>query len=312
MPFVTADVIHKLIEHKSVNIFITPEGPSCENIGLYRLLDYITSTFNVNKKSITIVTANLLEKHSEYNIQYNPQMPFIERMRKFSTGLQTDKNKNALKHFGHFIRRSTWERLWISSHLYANHKDKSIFTYQYIPGLDAHKEHLGFDTLSYELCSSQHALKITNDLLSNVPFTDTVITDDVVYNPTDLVSKYDNFLVEITGETFVTGKVFFANEKTWRPVAMRTPFISQSSQNHIANLQRLGFKTFSQWWDESYDWKSGKDKIIAITEVIDYLAQKSQTELVAMYVDMLPTLNYNYELLQELTAEQMLKANYVN
>ena len=59
----------------------------------------------------------------------------------------------------------------------------------------------------------------------------------------------------------------------------------------------MGFKTFSEFWDESYDGHEGRDRFVKILELIDSLANKSTTELEQMYQGMQDILDHNYNLL---------------
>ena len=59
--------------------------------------------------------------------------------------------------------------------------------------------------------------------------------------------------MDIVVETYVSGQSFFPTEKTLRPIIAQTPFIVMGPKGYLANLRRMGFMTFGQWWDESYD-----------------------------------------------------------
>lgn len=47
--------------------------------------------------------------------------------------------------------------------------------------------------------------------------------------------------------------VFYTTEKTIRPLLMGMPFVLASSPGHLGYLHQLGFKTYGDLWDESYD-----------------------------------------------------------
>jgi uncharacterized protein YsxB (DUF464 family) len=61
----------------------------------------------------------------------------------------------------------------------------------------------------------------------------------------------------------------------------------------------LGFRTFSQWWDESYDQDAdldnGRIAIKCIQQTQQRLSKLSTQELEGMYIDMKDTLEYNYQ-----------------
>ena len=54
-------------------------------------------------------------------------------------------------------------------------------------------------------------------------------------------------------ETVYRGKKNHLTEKTFKPIVMQQPFIIQSCKGSLEYLRRYGFKTFADFWDESYD-----------------------------------------------------------
>jgi hypothetical protein len=73
-----------------------------------------------------------------------------------------------------------------------------------------------------------------------------------------------------------------------------TPFLVYGGKNYLKNLRKIGFKTFSQWWDESYDDYAGIQRILKIVSIVNSLANKPIEELSKMYYEMKDTLEYNY------------------
>jgi hypothetical protein len=108
---------------------------------------------------------------------------------------------------------------------------------------------------------------------------------------------YQHFLIDIVAETFTSGNCFFVTEKTIRPMLLKKPFIVMGSQNYLEYLHQMGFRTFADFWDESYDGYSAADRYSRILALIDQLATKSTAELETMYWDMQYTLDHNYDLL---------------
>ena len=76
----------------------------------------------------------------------------------------------------------------------------------------------------------------------------------------------------------------FINEKTFKPIACLQPFIINGMPGSLAHLHELGFKTFSDWWDESYDTETDfnkrSDKIIAIVEELSLLEHKDFLDMI--------------------------------
>jgi hypothetical protein len=71
----------------------------------------------------------------------------------------------------------------------------------------------------------------------------------------------------------------------------------------LKNLKKLGFKTFSDYWDESYD-EDGQ--ILGTQRILDNVSRLSKLtgqELHSMYIDMLPILNHNYNTMMEMDSK---------
>jgi hypothetical protein len=78
----------------------------------------------------------------------------------------------------------------------------------------------------------------------------------------DLVSETH---FELYGDIFPT-------EKTFKPLAYGMPFIFNASRNHLHHVKKLGYQTFPEIFDESYDAMPGNLlKIAAIGNQIDLL-----------------------------------------
>ena len=78
---------------------------------------------------------------------------------------------------------------------------------------------------------------------------------------------------------------------------MKKPFVVFGGKNYLEYLRQMGFRTFEDFWDESYDGYSEADRYMQILVLIDKLAQKSLEDLETMYWDMKYTLDHNYNLL---------------
>lgn len=59
--------------------------------------------------------------------------------------------------------------------------------------------------------------------------------------------------LEIVNEYNCSDKKTFLSEKTGRAIALRNPFVVLGDRGSLLTLQRNGFRTFSNVWDESYD-----------------------------------------------------------
>jgi hypothetical protein len=64
---------------------------------------------------------------------------------------------------------------------------------------------------------------------------------------------YQQTWFTVVCETHNTADSFFLTEKTSKPLFAKRPFVFFGPMRHLANLKKLGFKTFDSVIDESYD-----------------------------------------------------------
>jgi hypothetical protein len=112
-----------------------------------------------------------------------------------------------------------------------------------------------------------------------------------------LTQEYQHCFADIVVETHVLGNTFFPTEKTTRPMWLKKPFIIFASKNYLEYLRQMGFRTFGDFWDETYDGYESADRLLKIQKLLDHIAQIPVDELEKMYWDMQYTLEHNYQLL---------------
>ena len=96
-------------------------------------------------------------------------------------------------------------------------------------------------------------------------------------------------------------KEMFLTEKITRPMLNLHPQIIYGASGTLEHLQSIGFKTFSDYWDEHYDHLNGERKLDAIMDLLIDLGSRSQQDLHDMYWDMMPILKHNQAVLLDIT-----------
>jgi len=303
------DIIDCVINQQSLTISLNNEGPDAAELGLYSLLDAICRQYNYPKQNIHILTCNQLEYHHEYCIEKQSPL-YVSESQQFALKHQfpTKTFGDSFKHFGLFIGRSNWLRLWLASYMYNCHRNQTKMTFHYDPKLDFHQDHLGLDDLirfKSDLIQDLNPMQ----LISDSPIVDQTVETYPILTPAHFnISKvYHSFFLEIVCETYSRGASFYPTEKIWRPIINRTPFIVQGPQNYTNNLHRLGFKTFSNWFDESHGQDDYSYQPVGICTTLNQLAAYSTEELEGIYIDMTDTLEHNYQVLMELTDKKIVE-----
>jgi hypothetical protein len=135
------------------------------------------------------------------------------------------------------------------------------------------------------------------DLLTKLPLV--LDTSDFVVN------QAQNFFTEVYLESWVSvitetyyseyqGEAMFFSEKIYKPIRARHPFILVSVPGSLKALREQGFKTFDQFWDESYDdIQDDTARLVAICNLLNNLSKKTHDEWIEMYKQMIPILEHN-------------------
>lgn len=90
-------------------------------------------------------------------------------------------------------------------------------------------------------------------------------------------------------------RIFFT-EKIEKCFTARQPFIMVGNRNSIAKLHELGFKTFGDWWDESYDGMDDASRMITIQNIIKEISSWSLQKCEQVWREMEDVLDYNQKL----------------
>lgn len=114
-------------------------------------------------------------------------------------------------------------------------------------------------------------------------------------------NDYEKTLFSIVGETSASEKYMFITEKTMKPIMNFHPFFVIGNPHTLQRLKEIGFKTFSDVWDESYDNEVDMKKRVKmiITEVAK-LCEMELDELAEYFQKIKNICIYNREYLVKL------------
>ena len=134
------------------------------------------------------------------------------------------------------------------------------------------------------------------------------VTETMNYDPPKEIE--DAYFSIISEETRGHGSFQpqLLTEKTWKALYQLNPFIIISKYQHLKFLRTLGFETFPEWFDESYDEIEDDDeRMFAVCAEVERLCKLPIEKLHEMYVSIWPKLirnrtkflTYNYKELYE-------------
>jgi hypothetical protein len=87
----------------------------------------------------------------------------------------------------------------------------------------------------------------------------------------------------------------FLSEKVFKPIACQHPFVILGNKGSLKELKKLGYKTFHDLIDESYDNMNSNDRFHAIKDIINTL--KSNRDKLEWFGWLRPTLEHNSKVL---------------
>lgn len=81
------------------------------------------------------------------------------------------------------------------------------------------------------------------------------------------------------------------------------PFVIVGNHHVLKDLRNEGYKTFSDFWDESYDDEANPEKRMnKIFKLILELSKLSKLQILELYQKMQPVLEHNYNKLMQTNA----------
>jgi len=171
----------------------------------------------------------------------------------------------------------------LSDTTYALSKDDSLNKYAHTMGLNR---------LPIVL---ENDLAESNDILKNDDYLYKLNTD--VFFKTKVNIVPETFLDYIEDDRF--DDTIHITEKTWKPIYMGVPFVISATNGHLNRLHQMGFKTFGDIIDESYDFEEDVDiKLDKIISAAKELAEKWNTK------EVLEILEYNKALFKSIEHKQ--------
>ena len=109
----------------------------------------------------------------------------------------------------------------------------------------------------------------------------------------------ESFVFVVTETCYWQDKTHLT-EKIFKPIVLRMPFILVGCVNNLAYLRSYGFRTFGEFWDESYDAIADPiERMRAITKILKDIAELSSQQQKDLLLQMQPVLDHNYQLFND-------------
>lgn len=126
-------------------------------------------------------------------------------------------------------------------------------------------------------------------------------------NLLDTATLYDNTYISLVSETNFESQVIHMTEKTFKPILFKQAFIIVGPPKTLHYLKQMGFQTFEDYWDESYD--SEYDhyaRMNMITDVCSKIASWSQSQLDDFLRNTKQRREHNFEVFKNMQPTDLL------
>lgn len=214
------------------------------------------------------------------------------------------------KRFGHFVGRPTMPRIKFFYDIYKNDIEKQFFLSRlsgkgsdFPPWCD---DNAYLDSIDYWIPKKKDQedfLYWYNNFHNVKSFDELTIEDQYLPNShtvINLINKSNYYDIDIVFETCSVGKTFMITEKTIRSFITKKPFIVYSSPDFINKLKKLGFKTFGEFWSESYDKYCLKKRYEKILKIVNDVSNMPENEYFDMISNMQEICEFNKNHLRDL------------
>jgi hypothetical protein len=300
-----AESLAQLPLGSDVVIDANSEGPALTPFGVLDLLTKFPHNYSFTKWS------NPIEPVPYPRIKCSERSHFLTMSWRY--WVDEIENLAADKVFGLFIGRHSVARNCIMYDVVHTWPDQFLLSkmtlHNYDPWND--RKHPGCITIETldQWGSEQRAADIKQWADANpIPSLDNLHVKDYYKIPEissaecarSLLSYYDQFNIELICETYTHGTTFFPTEKTVRPIIGNKPFLVFGPVDYLKNLQQLGFKTFGDVWDESYDSYGGYERWLKMQKVIDFISAQDRSARQALLNQCAHITRYNRKRLREI------------
>jgi hypothetical protein len=290
-------------------VFIQPtEGFFGQQDVNFTWLDNLCKKYNFSKKSVIMVTSNMIasEKYDKlvknntisdsfliypysyfgnsiwFHNGYKLNMYTKKSMRDvFESCLYLNRNVKKVRHFLNFNRVPKLHRVALFGEFKTNEKLKntSITTLGKVNNNNPREYHTLMSSFIDD--DYKHSKDRVLSFFENYDATKHAIYDepDLENNKASVFNKiaHTESFLNIVSESLIENDTIFFSEKIYKPIFAAQPFIMFGNPNSIKMLQKMGFKTFGKWWDESYDEETQFSK--RMEKIVDVLEEISNWSL---------------------------------
>jgi hypothetical protein len=289
--WVNPDEVNTLLKNSDITQYVVldfkAEGPSMSALGIFACVSNHCRESGRDSSTINITNISNQFEEFPYKRENLHRRSHFFNLSKIYWREELLINTHEFK-FGFFMGRRTISRAKILYDLWHTTQYKVLLSCMKTPG-----------PLPWMVNNNIINIENLNDWVSNIDefqnwwqqcpvasLDNHSVQDQYIVNPTtnqDILDHYHRFDIELVAESYTLGNTFFPTEKTVRPIMAVKPFIVYGPKLFLKRLRDMGFKTYSEFWEEDYDYLEGPARWQRIKELLPNVQYSSEVELVAKY-----------------------------
>jgi len=219
------------------------DGENLNISGFINFIKYLCNTFDIAHDCVTVETHD--SKFEDFKINHL-LLGIFNSVNRYIPN-EFDKNIDHAKFVGTLLGRSNPTRIRLAYELDQQFANDNFTVFQ--PNLNQVIREYGAFT---EIYSKEFAWLSAKQFDQDLVSTHYSGMIDWPQSCTAYGQVWNQFQIEIVSETDAVSDFWFT-EKTARCLATGKPFVLVAGQGSLSNLQKMGFKTYGDVIDESYD-----------------------------------------------------------
>jgi hypothetical protein len=289
--WVNPDEVNTLLKNSNITQFVVldfqAEGPSLYALGIVDCIEACCRATGRNPNTISLTNiSNQVEELPYKNLNLHRRSHFFNMSKNYWIN-DLVSNSHEFK-FGFFLGRRTIARAKMLYDLWHSYQSQALLSCMKTPV-----------PLPWTLTTNIPDVESVSSWVDNIEeFTawwnqcpvnsidNHHVQDQYVQNPVtnrDILAHYHRFDVELVAESYTLGNTFFPTEKTVRPIMSAKPFIVYGPKLFLQRLKNMGFKTYSDFWNEDYDYLEGPARWQAIKNLLKTVQYTEELQTVANY-----------------------------
>ena len=159
-----------------------------------------------------------------------------------------------------------------------------------------------------------NTLEIIENKLPLILDTEDLVSSNLMFEQfSDTKYFYDTSLIHIVSETYFYSNIIHLTEKTFKPILYKQPFIMLGPPFMLKKLRELGFKTFNDIWDESYDEITNhNERFEKILNLVEQIAKMNKTEKNELLEKCQKIIYHNFEIVANFKSNKLTVSNFIN